>query len=307
MNGPRRQRGAALLVALLAVALAVVLAAGLLAQGEQQRARLRDGLRSEQGWQLMLGLEAWAADALLAPAGNVDSLADPWLQPMPPIDVPGARISGRLRDLGGCFDLNSLAPGGVADPERIAAFQRLLLALELDPLIAVEVADWVDRDLEPLPGGAEDGAYLGRPPGWRTGNRPMAHASEIMRLGRIDATARERLSPYVCAHPAPAPLNLNTAPPLVWLTLHPAIDEAVARRLARGIDSAYPSMEAVQQALVRAGVPSVVLADVALQTRYYMAEGWIESDGVRHVHSSLLERDRGLGEVRVLARARGQL
>lgn len=307
MSGPRRQRGAALLVALLAVALAVVLAAGLLAQGEQQRARLRDGLRSEQSWQLMLGLEAWAADALRAGGSDIDTLADPWLQAMPPIDVPGARISGRLRDLGGCFDLNSLAPAGVADPARIEALQRLLVALELDPLIAVEAADWVDSDVEPLPGGAEDGAYLGRTPGWRTGNRPMAHASEARRLARIDAEAWQRLAPHVCALPAPAPLNLNTAPPLLWLVLDPRIDEPMARRLARTADSVYPSLDAVQQALAREGLSGVDLGGAALVTRFYMAEGWIESEGVRYVHSSLLERDRGLAEVRVLARARGEL
>lgn len=307
MSGRVRQRGAALLVALLAVALAVVLATGLLAQGEQQRARLRDGLRAEQSWQLMAGLEAWAADALLATGSPIDSLADPWLQAMPPIDVPGARISGRLRDLGGCFDLNSLAPLGVADTGRIEALQRLLLALDLDPVIAVEAADWIDRDLEPLPGGAEDGAYLGGAPGWRTGNRPMAHPSESLRLRRVDAEAWERLEPFVCALPAPAPLNLNTAPPLVWLTLAPGIDEAMGRRLSRGVDSAYPSIEAVHQALGREGLSGVDLGNAGLQTRYYMAEGWIESDGVRYEHSSLLSHDRGLGEVQVLARARGRL
>ena len=306
-SAPGHQRGAALLIALLAVALAVVLAAGLLAQGEQQRARLRDGLRSEQGWQLMVGLEAWAADALRAAGQPVDTLADPWLQAMPPIDVPGARVSGRLRDLGGCFDLNALAPGGVTDPDRVEALQRLLVARELDPAIAVEAADGVDGDLEPLPGGAEDGAYMGRAPGWRTGNRPMAHASEARRLGRVDAEAWQRLEPYVCALPAPAPINLNTAPALLWLVLDPRIDEAMAARLARGTDSAYPSLEALRQALAREGLADVDLGSVGLVTRYYMVESWIESEGVRYVHSSLVERDRGLDEVRVLARARGGL
>lgn len=307
MRQRARQRGAALVVALLAVALAVVLAAGLLAQGEQQRAHLRDSLRSEQSWQLMVGLEAWTADTLAGEVRAVDTLADPWLQAMPPIDVPGARISGRLRDLGGCFDLNSLAPAGVADPLRIEALQRVLVALDLDPFIAVEAADWVDRDLEPLPGGAEDGAYMGRMPGWRTGNRPMAHASEVRRLARVDARAWERLESYVCALPASAPINLNTAPPLLWLALDPRIDEAMARRLARSIDSAYPSLEAVAQALEREGLAGVDLGQAGLQTRFYMAEGWIESEGVRYVHSSLVERDRGLARVRVLARARGEL
>ncbi|WP_255505597.1 general secretion pathway protein GspK [Alkalisalibacterium limincola] len=155
--------------------------------------------------------------------------------------------------------------------------------------------------------GREDGAYMGRMPGWRTGNRPMAHASEVRRLARVDARAWERLESYVCALPASAPINLNTAPPLLWLALDPRIDEAMARRLARSIDSAYPSLEAVAQALEREGLAGVDLGQAGLQTRFYMAEGWIESEGVRYVHSSLVERDRGLARVRVLARARGEL
>jgi general secretion pathway protein K len=303
----QRQRGAALLIALLVVALAVVIAAALLSQGEQQRARVRDSLRAEQSWQLMRGLEAWAADSLAARGPALDTLGDPWLQPLPPIDVPGARISGQLRDLGGCFDLNSLAPAGIADPARIEALQRILIALELDPGIAVEAADWIDHDLEPLPGGAEDGAYLGLVPGWRTGNRAMAHPSEARRLRRVDASAWERLEPHVCALPQPAPLNLNTAPPLLWLSLDARIDLPLARRLARGPDTAYPSMEALRQALEREGLAGVDLSAAGLSTRYYMAEGQIEADGIRFVHSALIERDRGTGEVRVLARARGRL
>lgn len=60
----RRARGVALIAALLVVALAVVLVAALLDRGEALRARSRNTLRAEQGWQLMHGLEGWAAAAL---------------------------------------------------------------------------------------------------------------------------------------------------------------------------------------------------------------------------------------------------
>lgn len=303
----RAQRGAALLIALLAMALAVVLVAALVEQGEQQRARHRDGLRAEQSFQLMLGLEAWVVDALGGPGPAVDTLDDPWLRPLPPIEVPGARISGQLHDLGGCFDVNSLAPDGVAHPDRIAGFQRMLVGLDLDPLIAVEAADWIDRDLEPLPGGAEDGAYLGATPAHRTGNRPMAHASELRRLRRVDAATWSRLAPVVCALPQPAPLNLNTAPPAVWLSVDPRVDAAMARRLARGPDMAWTSLEALRQALEREGLTGIDLDRVGLATRYYRADGWIEADGIRFEHGSLVERDRTQGRVQVLARTRGRL
>lgn len=301
-----RQRGAALLVALLVVALSVLLVAGLLDQGERQRARLGDALRAEQGWQLAAGLEAWAAEALAGGGAlAIDTLDDPWLQPMPPIDVPGGRLGGRLHDLGGCFDLNRLAPGGVADLEAVAAFQRVLTGLGLDPQIAVEAADWVDADLEPLPGGAEDAAYAGAQPPHRTANRPMAHASELRSLRRVDQAAWSRLREVVCALPEPHPVNLNTAAPVVWLALDPRIDRATAQRLARGPGRAFGSREALIQALQREGLDDVRLEGFGLSTRFFVADAEIESDGVRYRFSSLLDNDRAAGEVRVHARVRG--
>jgi type II secretory pathway component PulK len=61
---PRRERGVALIAAVLVVALATVLVAAMLDRGEAARARTRNILRAEQGWQLMRGLEGWAALAL---------------------------------------------------------------------------------------------------------------------------------------------------------------------------------------------------------------------------------------------------
>ena len=64
MNGPRRQRGVALLIALLAVALAVILIASLLDRGELAYARSRNALRGEQAIAYSEGLEAYAAQVL---------------------------------------------------------------------------------------------------------------------------------------------------------------------------------------------------------------------------------------------------
>ncbi|MFN3842090.1 MAG: type II secretion system minor pseudopilin GspK [Rehaibacterium terrae] len=301
----RRQRGVALIVAMLAVALAVLLVAGLLDRGEASRAQLRDHWRAEQGWQLMAGLEAWAAEILrehAARSGGVDALGDAWAQPMPPVDIPGARITGRLRDLGGCFDLNSLAPQGVADEQAIRRFERLLRALGLDPRLAAEAADWIDVDHEPRADGAEDSAYAGLAPGHRVGNRPLAHASELKRLRSMDMHSWQTLAPFVCALPTPAPLNLNTAPWPLWTTLDDAVNENIARRLAREPGSAYGSMASLQLALQREGI-AADLRGYGLGSAYFLAEAQIEADGIPFAYSSLLQR-QGLA-VRVVARLRG--
>ncbi|MEO7014110.1 MAG: hypothetical protein ABI127_07335, partial [Dokdonella sp.] len=113
MNGPQRQRGVALLIALLAVALAVILIASLLDRGELAYARTRNALRGEQAIAYSEGLEAYAAQVLMrdrAENSNLDTLSDVWAMPLPPQEVPGGRISARMSDLNGCFNLNNLSP-----------------------------------------------------------------------------------------------------------------------------------------------------------------------------------------------------
>ncbi len=132
----RKQRGAALIAAVLVVALATVLIAAMLDRSEAALARTRNLQRAEQGWELMRGVEAWAGEILkkdFNEAPNIDSRLDIWNQEMPPIDLPGVRIFGRLSERNGCFNLNALHPQGEDDSAAIARFERLLRALKLDP------------------------------------------------------------------------------------------------------------------------------------------------------------------------------
>ncbi len=224
-------------------------------------------------------------------------------RPLPPIEVPGARISGRLRDPGSCIDVNRLAPVGQPDPTSIAGFKRLLDSLRLDPRIADQATDWIDADGQPQPGGAEDAVYAGARPAGRAGNTAMAHGSELKRLPAVDAAAWQALRPFLCALPDPAPVNLNTAPPEVWLTVFPGLDLARARRLARQPGSAYRTTDALTAALAREDQPAPDPRRAGLSSRYFLAEARIEADGIDFLYTSLLERD---GErIRVLGRARG--
>lgn len=298
-----RQRGVALIVALLAVALAVLLAASLIDDGELGRARLRNQWRAEQSSELMRGLEAWAAQILLADqrlSPDLDTLADPWAQPAPPIVIPGAVINGRLRDLGGCFNLNSLAPAGVTDPQAVRRLQRVLVGLRLDPRIATQAADWRDRDREPQDGGAEDNAYAALNPPGRTANRAFVDASELKRLPLVDAAAWATLAPYVCALPEDARINLNTAPAWLWLSVAEGIDIAQARRLAREPGTAYRSLDAVHESLAREGFGNVDLTAFSLSSVHFRVEARIDANGTTFDYRSVLAREPG--RVRVLVR-----
>ncbi len=304
----RRQRGVALLAAVLVVALATVLIAALLDRSEATLARARNSQRAAQGWELMRGVEGWAGAVLLQDASDapgIDSREDLWTQNMPPIDLPGVRIFGRLRDQGGCFNLNSLHPGDADDAGAIARFERLLRALRLDPAIAEQVADWIDADAIPRSRGAEDAAYLARQPPQRAANQPFVHVSELRLLPGVTPEVYALLAPEVCALPAAAPINLNFASPALWMSLSEAMTPSMAERLARDGQANYASTDEVQRELAQIGLPPVPLAGYAVGTEWFILEAQVIADGIPFLYSSLLHRRPG--RVEVIARARGRL
>jgi general secretion pathway protein K len=305
----RRQRGIALIVAVLVLALAAVLVVGLLDAAEVSRARTRNSLRAEQTWQLLRGLEAWAAQALREDERSepgVDSLDEPWAQPLPPIDIPGGRVRGRLRDLGGCFNLNSLIENEQPVERQRKRFERLLRVLGLNPLIAAQVEDYIDADIEPQGGGAEDSILLAQRPPRRAANQPMAHVSELRLLPAVDADTWELLAPHVCALPQGAPMNLNTASVELWMSLDEAMTRRQAEILWREGRARYRDLEEVNRELLRLGLTELPpTPDLALGSRYFLVEAEILLDDLPFAYSSLLRRDStGMA---VLARTRGRL
>lgn len=278
-----QQRGVALVIALLVVALAVLVVAALVDAGELTQARVRNGWRAEQARQLLGGVEAWAAAGLLADqraSGMVDGFGEKWAQPMPPIDLPEARIDGRLRDLGGCFNLNALAPGGIADPLASRRISRLLRVLRLPQALAVQA-------------------------GARVADAALLDAGEIQDLPAMTADAWRSLAPLVCAVPPNQDINLNTAPAELWQALDEAITPSMAARLVRGEAAPYPDLAAVRRALEREGVANIELRGCGVGSRYFIVETVITTDAIPFAYTSQLQRLPGT--VRVIARARGHL
>ena len=315
MNGPQRQRGVALLIALLAVALAVILIASLLDRGELAFARTRNALRGEQAVAYSEGLEAYAAQVLMRDRDQdpgLDTLSDVWAVPLPPQEVPGGRISARMSDLNGCFNLNNLSADLSAEQRRVwrNRLRNLLVALELDPALSGAIVDWIDADsnLDPQ-GGAEDNAYLSQPVPYRAANRVFAHVSELRLVRGISGEVYARLAPEVCALPPGTAINLNTASVAVLMSLDSRMTTALAERIRQKGQAHWSD---VQTALNEVAQQSVDIKPgdrigLGVTSSYFLAHGEIALDGVPFAFSSLLERVSGTarGGVHVLARSRG--
>jgi general secretion pathway protein K len=238
----RRQRGVALIIALVLVALATILATKMTFAGFLERRRAIGVMAVEQAVQFGLGAEALAADALAQDAqtsGQQTTLAGPWAQPTLPLPItpsddpegePIGTMQGQLDDMQGLFNLNNLARvvAGAAqvqqptqDPQPLEQFQRLLILVGLEPKWAAIARDWIDPDDIPgTPDGAEDQVYTSQMPPYRTGNWPMMSPTELMNLPGFGADRYRKIAPYVTALPSSTvPINICTAPAVVLESL----------------------------------------------------------------------------------------
>jgi general secretion pathway protein K len=109
--GRHRETGVALITVLLIVFLASVAAASLASVQQLAIRRSTLLLQQEQARLYTLGVEEWAAAILrrnLENGDNVDSLDQDWANLPPSLPVQGGSVSGRIQDLQGLFNLNSL-------------------------------------------------------------------------------------------------------------------------------------------------------------------------------------------------------
>lgn len=241
-SSPPRQAGAALVVALLVFALCTALVVAMELEFTRFYQRAANVLLAEQAHAYLLGAEGLASLALLADYDEDknreqprDDLNELWAQSSAPYPLDeGGWLTGRLEDLQGRFNLNALAeraPAGEDKPRFTAAqaqFIRLLQALgepvvnEQEAIAITEaIGDWLDRDVEPGPGGAEDDYYYSVTPAYRTANRPMASASELRAVAGVTTEIYLALQPWVTVWPqTPASLNIHTAPAMVLRSIN---------------------------------------------------------------------------------------
>jgi general secretion pathway protein K len=214
---PGRQRGIALLTAIMLVALGTILAATIGYQNAMTARRGQAIFAFDQSVLIAEAGEAIAAYALRETRKNDPQhvhLGQYWAMPYGPVEVvPGVMLQAQLEDMQGRFNLNSLVKvDGTIDPDAVAVLQNLLQILGLETKWAAMVADWIDAD-EVAYGadGAEDGTYLAQIPPYRTPNAQITSPSELLALPGFGRDRYLAIAPYVTALPRTVGINLCTA------------------------------------------------------------------------------------------------
>ncbi len=303
---PKRQRGVALLLAVLLSALAALLAFAIIDSQAVALQRTHAQMRGAQLDEFARGVEVIASIALRRDEANVDHNSDAWRQPLV-LDIPRGRLAARMRDLNGCFNVNAFAdPDAGFVAESHARLTRLLLALELDPEIADAIADYVDVDQATRDRGAENLRYLGGRPAYRTADRPLAHVSELRAVAGVDAETYRRLAEEVCALAPRAKINVNTASVALLRSLGPDIDQARAAALAADGNARHTDIEQfmLQVDETHAQRPANPHGTLDVVSDEFLLESEIEYDGVKVAYWAHLTRRAG--QVRVEARGRGR-
>jgi general secretion pathway protein K len=327
-----RQRGVALITALLIVALATTAAAWLTNQHQLSIRRSGNLINGDQAYEYALGLEMIAIISLREDfkesQKKVDGFSDLWAVEIPPLPVEGGLVTGRVTDLQGLFNINSIYKGGKQDPTAFPRFQNLLRYFELDPQLAEAVIDWMDPDVN-VRGtyGAEDDFYAGLDKPYRPANAPFASVSELRMVRGFNVKQFDLLSNFLTALPAATPINVNTAPMEIHLAIgvEPARAEMLdqnpdkdpeqaadrqdpqQQQQRRNAQRMISEFETVQEyANAAGGLNPGQQKDLDVKSSYFLFEGEARIDRGYCLLKSILYRDNN-GNIRVLTRTQGTL
>jgi general secretion pathway protein K len=287
-----RQHGVAIVLAMGVVALAAMAAAAIMVSQSTWARQVELNIDHIQARAVLLAGADWAR-ALLADdrrLGDVDHLGEPWALKLPPLPVENGELVGQIEDQQGAFNLNNLITQGKINVAQLAHFRSLLTTLGLPDELADALADWIDEDSQPQPGGgAEDAYYLALDPPYISANRPLIDVSELALVRGFDDNVRARLRPYVSALPTLTAVNVNTAPAEVLAAVVEGLDLGGAQLLVAQRDRAYfRSSDDFLRRLPR-GVEAAA-SDIGVSSVYFLATLRVTIGGAQARGKALLAR-----------------
>ena len=316
-RGPaHRQRGAALLTAMIIVTLVATLAAAMVwQQWRAVQVETAERARTQASW-ILVGALDWARLILREDAreGGPDHLGEPWAVPLAEARLstflaadrnntdsgPEAFLSGSIEDATSRYNLRNLVDAGAVLPLELLTLTRLCESSGVSPEIAGQIADRLREAVQAM-GGAPP--VEGAPP--PSANPPlMPHTLAQLRWLEIDPQAVKRLERHVTLLPARTPINVNTAPREVIAAVLD-IDLGTAERVVTTRQrKALGGTEDLKVLL-----PEDTLIDpvrVGIASNYFYVEGRLRL-GSRIVQERSLVERRDRGEIVPVRRERTSL
>lgn len=306
---PLRQRGAALLAAMLTVTLvATFAAAALWHQWRSVEVEAADRARVQSSW-ILTGALDWARLILREDGRSAtDHLGEPWAVPLQEArlstflaadpsnnteagDAENVFLSGDIADLQSRLNVTNLVEAASVKPEQLTSFQRLFDVLGLPQAELARMAE----NLRFASDISTDNRSAGQAP------LLPQEVAQLTWLG-LSASTLAALEPYVTVLPVPTPVNLNTAAAQVIYAVGRDLSLADAQRLvAERERQPFRAVNDVKKLLPQGAAFGEGTASVG--SRFFLVRGRLRMDDVVIEERSVVQRD-GLN-VRTLRRERG--
>ena len=219
--GLHRQRGIAIVMALLLTTLAITIVASLFWQQQVQvRSIENQRLQLQKQW-VLIGAIDWASLILRDDAkySNVDALDEPWAAPLTEIRLDqyldnrhadaiaaDATLSGGIRDAQARYNLTNLCTNGIIDPVEVATFKRLLINLRQNPALAQLTANEIAAAQKKLPTPTASGRNPSDPQFMN-----LTQLDDLLSVPGFTPEILGLIRDFVIFLPRATPVNANTA------------------------------------------------------------------------------------------------
>ena len=332
-----KQRGVAVITALLLTTLAVTIVASLFWQQQVQVRSIENQRTQLQKQWILRGAIDWARLILRSDTNQVDYAGDPWAIPLAEVrldefvengkqdtDASSATLSGYIVDGQSRFNLNTLLRGGSVSTADLAAFTRLLENLRIASAgaLAEATAAYLTSARMPVPivatgtGTANPmvGAVQnGTAPAAKTGESAVA-TPRMMALAQVDdllaisgftVDTVNRLRDFVTVLPPnDSSVNVNTASAELISAIVPGLSPSDASAVVVSRDRAYFKDRADFISRLPAGVAAAPTARdigaVDVKSQYFLVNGKVKLNNAILETQSLLNRPQIGGPVKVV-------
>jgi general secretion pathway protein K len=192
---------------------------------------------------------------------------------------PDTRLIVKLEDENAKFNINSIVYArGATDPDAVKSLKKLFEFLDIDPSLALSIADWIDSDSEPQIGDSESNAK----------NSDLWDIEELKYIKGMDDEIFNKVSPFITVHGnrLNPQININTAMLPVLISI-----EHITENLAKDIIS-YRENSPFESEQDIIGVDSIwgnVLTRITVKSSYFRVIARAEVNGTTRIIESVMD------------------
>lgn len=307
-----RQRGVAVVTALLLTTLAITIIASLFWQQQVQvRSIENQRLQLQKQW-ILRGALDWTRLILREDARTssmVDHLGEPWAVPLAETrldeyvengradtDTSDAALSGGIVDAQSRFNLTNLCQGGNINPEEVAVFAKILTQAGKNPALAQATADLMASAQGKQTANADGNAS-------QSSSQPqpldIQYVEDLLAVPGFTPEVLDGIKNFVVVLPEYTRINVNTAPAEVLAAGIDKLPLSTASALVASRQTAWFKDEPDFQSRLHAQAPAAVAKQVVVTTDYFLVNGKVRLNRAEMQMQALIER-KGFNPPKVL-------